>query len=50
MSGRGNATAGIVLGWIGVAICVLFVVLVVIGALAGDTLDGGGGAPSGVPA
>jgi hypothetical protein len=49
MSGRGNAVAGIVLGWIGVVICTLFLILVVIGILAGDP-SSGGGSPSGVPA
>ena len=49
MGGRGNATAGIVLGWIGVALCVIFLILVVIGLLAGDSTTGGGGG-SGVPA
>ena len=49
MSGRGNATAGIVLGWIGIALSVIFIVLVVIGLLVGDSTTGGGGG-SGVPA
>ena len=49
MGGRGSATAGIVLGWIGVVISVLFLILLVIGLLAGDSA-GGGGAPTGVPA
>jgi hypothetical protein len=48
ISGRGNATAGIVLGWIGVVICVLFLILIVIGLLAGDSTSTG--TPSGVPA
>jgi hypothetical protein len=39
LSGRGNATVGIVLGWIGVALLVAFVLLVVIGFAVGD--DGG---------
>ena len=50
ISGRGNATAGIVLGWIGVVICALFLILSVIGVLAGDSTSGGGGSPAGVPA
>jgi hypothetical protein len=41
MSGRGNATAGIVLGWIGVAFCVLFILLIVVGLIAGDSGSGG---------
>ena len=49
MSGRGSATAGIVLGWIGVVICALFLILIVIGLLAGDS-SSGGGSPGGVPA
>ena len=49
MSGRGNATAGIVLGWIGIAISAIFLILLVIGILAGDSTTGGGGG-SGVPA
>jgi hypothetical protein len=49
MSGRGNATAGIVLGWIGVAFCVLFILLVVVGVLAGDG-SSSNSSPSGVPA
>ena len=35
LGGRGNATAGIVLGWIGIAIMVVLLVLIVIGVLAG---------------
>src|SRR5215218_1705083 len=49
ITGRGNATAGIVLGWIGVVICALFLILIVIGLLAGDSASGGG-APTGIPA
>ena len=49
MSGRGNATAGIVLGWIGVAFLVLLVVLIVIGLLAGDS-GSTNSSPTGVPA
>ena len=48
MSGRGNATAGIVLGWIGVALTAIFIVLLIIGLIAGDSTTGGTG--SGVPA
>jgi hypothetical protein len=50
MSGRGNATAGIVLGWIGVGICLLFVLLVIVGVLAGDSSSSSGPSPGGVPA
>ena len=50
LTGRGNATAGIVLGWIGVVIWALFVILVVIGVLAGASSSGGGGGGSGFPA
>jgi hypothetical protein len=50
MRGRGNATAGIVLGWIGIAFCVIFLILIVIGLLAGDAGTDGGGGGSGVPA
>jgi hypothetical protein len=49
IGGRGNATAGIVLGWIGVAFAVLFIVLVIIGVLAGDS-GSSNSAPTGVPA
>ena len=49
MGGRGNATAGIVLGWIGVAFVVLFILLVVIGLLAGDS-GSTNSSPTGVPA
>jgi Domain of unknown function (DUF4190) len=48
LSGRGNATAGIVLGWIGISLSLIFLILLVIGLLAGDPSTGGGG--SGVPA
>ena len=50
MSGRGLATAGIVLGWIGIVIWGLLIALGVIGAIVGDSSTGGGGAPGGVPA
>jgi Domain of unknown function (DUF4190) len=47
MSGRGNATAGIVLGWIGVALTAIFIVLIIIGVLAGDSgSTSGTGLPS----
>jgi hypothetical protein len=49
MSGRGLATAGIVLGWIGIVIWGLLIALGVIGAIVGDGSTGGG-SPSGVPA
>jgi hypothetical protein len=48
IGGRGSATAGIVLGWVGVVITVLFIILIVIGVLAGDSTSTG--TPSGVPA
>ena len=48
MSGRGSATAGIVLGWIGVVIYGIFLLLIVIGLLAGDSSSGG--TPTGVTA
>src|SRR5215204_3874664 len=50
LGGRGNATAGIVLGWIGVVICALFLILIVVGVLAGASSSGGGGGGSGFPA
>ena len=37
IGGRGNAMAGIVLGWIGVSLCALFLILVVIGIAFGDS-------------
>jgi hypothetical protein len=37
LSGRGNATVGIVLGWIGVALMVAFVALIIIGLAVGDS-------------
>ena len=37
LSGRGNATVGIVLGWIGVALMVAFIVLIIIGLAVGDS-------------
>ncbi len=48
LSGRGSAVAGIVLGWIGVVIWAIFVILI-IGIAVGDG-SSGGGTPSGVPA
>ena len=48
LSGRGSAIAGIVLGWIGVVIYGIFLLLIVIGLLAGDSSSGG--TPTGVPA
>jgi len=48
ISGRGNAKAGIVLGWVGVVLTALFVILIVIGVLAGDSTSTG--TPGGVPA
>jgi hypothetical protein len=50
LGGRSNATAGIVLGWIGVAICAAFIALVIIGMATSGDGSGGGGSPSGVPA
>jgi hypothetical protein len=37
LSGRGNAVVGIVLGWIGVALTVAFIIFVVIGLMVGDS-------------
>ena len=39
VSGRGMATAGVVLGWIGVAIWVAFLLLIIIGLAAGDSIE-----------
>jgi hypothetical protein len=36
LTGRGNATAGIVLGWIGVAIAAAFIGLIILGLAVGD--------------
>ena len=47
MSGRGNAVAGIVLGWIGAVFYGLILLLIIIGALAGDSTSG---TTTGVPA
>ena len=49
ISGRGVATAGIILGWVGLVIWGLLFALGIIGAIVGDSSTGGG-APSGVPA
>jgi len=49
LGNRGNATAGIVLGWIGVGFCVLFLLLIVIGVLAGDS-GSSSSPPAGAPA
>jgi hypothetical protein len=49
ISGRGLATAGIILGWIGIVIWGLLIGLGVIGAIVGDTSTGGG-PTGGVPA
>lgn len=35
-TGRGMATAGIVLGWIGIGLTVLWIVVLAIGLIAGD--------------
>ena len=51
ITGRGNAMAGIVLGWIGVAIMVAFIGLVVLGLALGDSGDDGTTSPTnGAPA
>lgn len=39
MGGRGNATAGIVLGWIGIAIVAAFLILLGIGLSVGSSPD-----------
>ena len=39
LSGRGSAVAGIVLGWIGVVIWALFLILIIIGLAVGRQLD-----------
>jgi hypothetical protein len=41
IAGRGPATAGIVLGWIGVAIVAAFTALVILGLVVGDETSGG---------
>ena len=49
ITGRGSATAGIVLGWIGVALAVAFIGLIVLGLAVGDSVEDGTN-PSGAPA
>ena len=49
ISGRGLASAGIILGWIGLVIWGLLIALAVIGAIVGDGSTGGG-TPTGMPA
>ena len=49
ISGRGSATAGVVLGWAGIALWGLLIALGILGAIVGDSSTGGG-APAGVPA
>ena len=41
--GGGMATAGIVLGWIGVGTLALLIVVILIGAVAGHSSNGSGG-------
>jgi hypothetical protein len=48
LSGRGNAIAGIVLGWIGVALVAAFIGLVILGLAVGDSEEDG--TPSSTPA
>ena len=48
MTGRGNATAGIVLGWVGVALVAAFIGLVILGLAVGD--DESSSPTSGAPA
>jgi hypothetical protein len=48
--GRGLATAGVITGWIGIAITLLFVLLIVIGVLATDDFDFDNGDSIGRPA
>ena len=50
LTGRGNATAGIVLGWIGVVLVAAFIGLVILGLAVGDTVEDGTTTPSGAPA
>ena len=50
LTGRGNATAGIVLGWIGVALVAVFFGLVILGLALGDSVEDGTTTPSGAPA
>ena len=49
ISGRGVATAGIILGWVGLVIWGLLFALGIIGAIVGDSSTGGG-SPTGLPA
>jgi Domain of unknown function (DUF4190) len=49
ITGRGSATAGIVLGWIGVALVTAFIALVILGLAVGDSVEDGT-TPSGEPA
>ena len=39
VTGRGSATAGIVLGWIGVALVAAFIALVILGLAVGDSVE-----------
>jgi hypothetical protein len=41
IGGRGQATAGIVLGWVGVGLVILFIGLIVLGIAVGDSSSGG---------
>jgi hypothetical protein len=50
LTGRGNATAGVVLGWIGIALVAAFVGLVILGLAVGDSVEDGITTPSGEPA
>jgi len=50
MSGRGNATAGIVLGWIGVAFLVLLIGLIILGVAVGGDDSSSPASPTGSPA
>jgi hypothetical protein len=50
ISGRGLATAGIILGWVGLVIWALLIALGVLGAIVGDSSTGGDGEPAGLPA
>jgi hypothetical protein len=49
ISGRGLASAGIILGWVGLVIWGLLIALGVLGAIVGDS-SSGGGEPAGLPA
>jgi hypothetical protein len=49
ISGRGLATAGIILGWVGLVIWALLIALGVLGAIVGDS-SSDGGTVGGVPA